>query len=56
MGISLFLIMIIISPKFLVPISKKQDFYPKFDVVEGSVIFRLSPKQELLELKMLLKE
>jgi lipoprotein-releasing system permease protein len=41
----------------LVPISKKQDFYPKFDVVEGSVIFRLSPvKQELLELKMLLKE
>jgi hypothetical protein len=56
MGISLFLIMIIISRSYLGSYFEKQDFYPK-DVVEGSVIFRLSPvKQELLELKMLLKE
>jgi hypothetical protein len=57
MGISLFLIMIIIGRSCLSSYFEKQDFYPKFDVVEGSVIFRLSPvKQELLELKMLLKE
>ena len=40
----------------LVPISKKQDFYPNFNTVEG-VIFRLLPvRQELLERRMPLKE
>jgi hypothetical protein len=51
MDISLFLIMIIISQVTLSSF-RKTGLLPKFDVVEGSVIFRLSPvRQELLELE-----
>jgi lipoprotein-releasing system permease protein len=48
MGISLFLIMIIISRSYLSSYFKKQDFYPKFDVVGVSHIQAIASKAGII--------